>query len=365
MSETAAATPDRELIDAFVREKSESAFHALVERHARWMFAAAFRQLRDRQLAEDATQAAFIVLFQKANAMPSNTKFSTWLFSVLQFTVKNLGRSRRRRKFHEFRAAARSAKPVSDPAVVSDDVADRLDAAVAALSSLDRATILLRFYQNLPFDQIARSLGISEAAARKRTHRAIHVLRRKLGADVNPDVIALGAACGLEHCPAALTHTITAGALAARAGATVPTTILTATKGTAIFMATAKIKIIAAIFIICFLAVPGTILAIHYAPSLFADSAADQTPAPSTEPSEIDQPSEPWEIENISSYMVGRLPPEVKILPTKFPHSSESRLAGFAPGSDKYVGIRLSAANILAVAYKWDQERIIFSNGEP
>jgi uncharacterized protein (TIGR03435 family) len=371
MSVNAAPTSDRELIEAFVREESENAFRCLVERHARWMFAAAYRQLRDRQLAEDATQAAFIILLQKAHAMPSNTKISTWLFSVLQFTVKNLRRSRRRRRFHEFRSAARGLEPVSNPAAVSNEVTARLDAAVAALRSSDRTTILLRFYQNLSFDQIARSLGISEAAARKRTHRAIQVLRRKLGADANAASIALGAACGLDHAPTALIHTITTGALAARAGAAISAPILTATKGTAIFMATTKVKILAVIFIICFLAVPGTIVAIHYAPSPFAESpgpdsaAADEAPVPTVKQSEMQRSAEPWEIENISSDMVGRLPPEVKILPTKFPHASISRLVGFTPGSDRYVGIRVSAVNILAVAYKWDQQRIIFLNGEP
>lgn len=354
------AIPDRELIEAFVRGNSERAFRDLVERHARWMFAAAFRQLRDRQLAEDATQAAFIVLLQKAHAMPSNTKFSTWLFSVLQFTVKNLGRARRRQRFHEFRAAARDIEPVSSQAAASNDVADRLDVAVASLPSSDRATILLRFYQDLSFDQIAQSLGISEAAARKRTQRAIHVLRRKLGVDVNPDLITLGAAYGIDQLPSALIQTITTGALTARAGGAIPASILTATKGTAIFMAATKVKIVAAIVIVCFLAAPATIVAIRYAPSLFAESAG-----PTVAQSAVQPRGEPWEIEDISSYMVGRLPAEVKILPTRFPDSSISRLAGFAPGSDKYVGIRVSAANILAVAFKWDQERIIFVNGEP
>src|ERR1700693_2018924 len=103
MSMCSTATPsDGELIESFIRENSENAFRSLVERHARWMFAAAFRQLRDRQLAEDAAQAVFIILIQKAHAMPSNTKFSSWLFSAIQFTVKNLKRTQRRRQFHEF-----------------------------------------------------------------------------------------------------------------------------------------------------------------------------------------------------------------------------------------------------------------------
>jgi RNA polymerase sigma-70 factor, ECF subfamily len=365
MSLSAVATPDRELIEAFVRDKSESAFRCLVERHARWMFAAAFRQLRDRQLAEDATQAAFIILLQKAHAMPSNTKFSTWLFSVLQLTVKNLQRSRQRRRFHEFRAAVRSLEPAADPAAVSYGVADHLDAAVSALRSSDRATILLRFYQNLSFDQIAQMLGISEAAARKRTHRAIHVLRRKLGAEVNPESIALGAACGLDHFSAALIHTIATGALTAGTGAAIPATILNAMKGMTIVMATTKIKVIAALFIICFLALPIAIVTISYTASAEPDSTANQSPAPTAKQTEMLQPAELWEVEDISSYMVGRLRPEVKILPTKFPHSSISLLVGFAPGSNKYVGIRATAANMLAVAYHWDQERILFVNGEP
>jgi uncharacterized protein (TIGR03435 family) len=372
MSVCATTTPsDGELIEAFVRENSESAFRSLVERHARWIFAAAFRQLRDRQLAEDAAQAVFIILLQKAHAMPSNAKLSSWLFSALQFTVKNLRRAQRRRQFHEFRATAQALDPVSNPAATRNDMADRLDVAVAALPSPDRATILLRFYQNLPFDQIARALGISEAAARKRTHRAVHALRRKLGADATPDSISLAAAYGLNHSPVALTHTITIGSLAAKAGAAIPATILTATKGTAYFMIATKIKIAAAIVIICFLAVPGTIVAIHYAPSFFADSsqsdsvAANPASAPPVKPIETQTAGESWEVEHISSDMVGRLAPEIRILPTKFPHSSNTNIAGIAPGIDKFVGIRVLVGDIAAIAYKSHPQRIIFVDGEP
>jgi uncharacterized protein (TIGR03435 family) len=373
MSVTAATTPDdRELLEAFVRENSEDAFRRLIERHARWMFAAAFRQLRDRQLAEDAAQAAFIILLQKAKTMPSNAKISSWLFSTLQFTVKNLQRARRRRHFHELRAAAaRDLNHESSSTPAHNDLTDRLDIAVAALSSSNRAAILLRFYQNLPFDQIGRSLGVSEAAARKRTHRAIHALRRKLGVNANPDSIALGATFGLDHSPAALTHTIMSGALAAKAGAAIPATILTATKGSLFFMAATKAKIIAAVVVVAFLAVPGTIVAIHYAPSLFTDSPATEPSSTGSasqnqgKPVEADQTAEPWQVEDISSYTVGRLAPEVRIVPTKFPHSQNSRIAGVAPGIEKFVGIRVQVRDIAQVAYDSFAQRTVFVGPEP
>jgi DNA-directed RNA polymerase specialized sigma24 family protein len=59
-------TDDGALLGAFAREGSEAAFRALVERHSGWVYAAAFRQLRDANLAEDATQAVFVLLCQRA-----------------------------------------------------------------------------------------------------------------------------------------------------------------------------------------------------------------------------------------------------------------------------------------------------------
>jgi len=60
---------DAELLDAFVREASHAAFRAIVDRHAHWVYAAAYRQLRDPHLAEDATQAVFVLLCQRAKQM--------------------------------------------------------------------------------------------------------------------------------------------------------------------------------------------------------------------------------------------------------------------------------------------------------
>lgn len=359
---------DGELIEAFAGKNCEEAFRALVERHARWMYAAAFRQLRDRQLAEDAAPAVFILLFQKAHAMPPNAKISSWLFNALQFTVKNLRRGQRRRHYHELRAATQDAQPAAAPGVAGSDPADQLDGAVAALGSNDRAAILLRFYQNVPFDQIGRALGISEAAARKRTQRAVQALRRKLSTTATPDSIALAVACGLNHAPAGLVHNITAGALAAKAGGAVPASILTATKGSGLFMAAAKTKIIVSIALICILAIPTTVVVVHYVPSLFADSSEPQSSAPATGAAPTPKPAEAhesWQIEDISSDWVSHLPPDVKILPTRFPHSSRTNLAGVSPEDDRFVGIRVLVRDILNIAYGWHPQRMVFVGGEP
>jgi RNA polymerase sigma factor (sigma-70 family) len=286
---------DQQLLQAYAEEKSEDAFRAIVDRHARWIFAAAFRQLGDRQMAEDTVQIVFVLLARRSHKMPTHQKLSGWLFNTLGYTMKNLRRASRSRQMHE-QLAALERSNVTEPSARVNDLGTHLDAAVASLGQADRSAIVLRFYQDRSFGEIAETLGITEIAARKRVSRGTEKLRKrfeKLGARPGPDAAALSVAAvgGLEHAPAALAQSAANVALAAKAGAAIPATILTATKGTAYLMAVAKIKISAAIMLICLLAIPATIVTIRYAPSLLAQSTPPDSPAtaaaPASRPADI------------------------------------------------------------------------------
>ena len=286
---------DQQLLQAYAGEKSDDAFRAIVDRHARWVFAAAFRQLGDRQLAEDAVQIVFILLARRSDKMPTHQKLSGWLFSTLGYTVQNLRRARRRRQMHEERAALESATATESPAPESD-LAIHLDAAVAGLGQADRDAIVLRFYQDRSFGEIAATLGISEIAARKRVSRGTEKLRKrfeKIGVTKESDaaVLSVVAIQGIEHAPENLAQSAAHVALAAKAGAAIPATILTATKGTAYLMAAAKIKISAVIVIVCLLGVTATIVAVRSASALFAQGVrlenAAAPAAPATRPTDV------------------------------------------------------------------------------
>jgi RNA polymerase sigma factor (sigma-70 family) len=186
------ASDDDALLSAFFEDGDEGAFGALAARHAGWVYAAAFRQLRDRHAAEDATQAVFVLLWQRGRGLAGKRRITGWLFRAVDFTVRAMQRAERRRRAHESRAALVAHGGAGEPLLPSTDI----DAAVAALGDADRTAILLRFHRELEFADVARELGVSPVAARQRVSRAVERLRGRLGAGVTPSSLASAVAFG-------------------------------------------------------------------------------------------------------------------------------------------------------------------------
>ena len=67
---------DLDLLREYVEESSERAFSLLVSRHVDLVFSTAFRQVRNAHLAEEVTQAVFIILARKANQLDRRTILS-------------------------------------------------------------------------------------------------------------------------------------------------------------------------------------------------------------------------------------------------------------------------------------------------
>src|SRR6185369_15106947 len=86
-----------------------------------------------------------------------------------------------------------------------DEVAVRLDEAVARLSAGERTAIVLRFYQDMPFEEVAKALEITEEAAKKRVTRAVGRLRERLGvAGLSAGTLGVAAMQGVGQMPAGL-----------------------------------------------------------------------------------------------------------------------------------------------------------------
>jgi len=184
------------LVKRYAQEGSQAAFRALVDRYAGLVYSTCLREVGDRQVAEDATQATFLVLATKANALRPSGPLSAWLFTTARLVSKNarrrhLARARlEQAAMDEFMTPQQGAGPGDNWSAVSEN----LHAAMDKLSAADREAILLRFFEQLSMRETADVLGIAEPAAKKRVGRALERLRLRLsGRQVVVPAVALAA----------------------------------------------------------------------------------------------------------------------------------------------------------------------------
>ena len=173
---------DARLLQDYVETGSQDAFGQLVSKHINFVYAAALRNVHDRHVAEEITQAVFIVLARKASTLRHEAVLSSWLLSTCRYASLGHMKMAARRKRHEKRAAEMVKTVWEEEAEAQwPQYEGDLDAALASLREGDRKAVMLRFYEHKSFDEIATILGTAEEAARKRVSRAVEKLRGYFG----------------------------------------------------------------------------------------------------------------------------------------------------------------------------------------
>ncbi|HEY7088599.1 MAG TPA: sigma-70 family RNA polymerase sigma factor, partial [Tepidisphaeraceae bacterium] len=281
------------LLQEYARSGSQDAYGRLVERYARLVYAAARRQVRDKHLAEDVTQAVFVVLAQKAGTIRPGRPLSAWLLTTTRHTCSNAMRLARRRLAIESRAAqmrseAMDTSDEADPH--SREMEVLLDEAMGRLKGRDRDALLLRFFEQKSLRDVGQMLGISEEAAQKRVTRAVDRLREFFQRRGVTTALSAGAVAtflasrATEAAPAGLTAAISAGKI----GGTAATAALV--KG-AIIMTTAQKVTAAIVAVVLLLGVGGGIIMIsqmrttHIHDTMIAPQ--NSGPAPKVSPQSI------------------------------------------------------------------------------
>src|SRR5882724_2103069 len=100
-------TDDMDLLREYARRNSEEAFATLVSRHINLVYSVAFRQVRDAHLAQEITQAVFIILERKAKTLGPKTILSGWLCRTARYVAANILTIERRRQHREHEAFMR------------------------------------------------------------------------------------------------------------------------------------------------------------------------------------------------------------------------------------------------------------------
>ena len=221
----------------------------LARRHVDWLHSAAKRMVHDEHLAQDLTQAVFLVLLQRPDKLPRGRPLAPWLFTVLRRAAARTLRDRKLQRRHETKAAM--TPDAIQPELTGQqwrEMEPMLEELVAKLGKKDREVVLLRFYQQLSFTEVGQELGISEEAAQKRTARAVAKLRdlfaRRGVAVASAAVLTAGlSSYTVQPAGAAVVAAVTAVV----SGGTVSASVLSIVEGVMKMMVRTKAKVVAVV----------------------------------------------------------------------------------------------------------------------
>lgn len=164
---------DQALITA-AAEGDDDAFSEIVERYQRPVYNLCYRLLGNRGDAEDASQEAFMKAYKGLKKYDPQRPFMSWLLAI---TYNQCVDQLRRRRIQWVGLEAlydRSDKrsPSPELAAEASGEAEIVQKALSTLSTKDRAAVVLRYWYDYSYDEIAETLSLTNSAVKSRLHRA-------------------------------------------------------------------------------------------------------------------------------------------------------------------------------------------------
>jgi RNA polymerase sigma factor (sigma-70 family) len=174
-----AGRTDGQLLDSFVRHKDDAALTALVRRHGPMVWGVCCRLLRSHQDAEDAFQATFLVLVQKAATLSDTEMVGNWLYGVAHQTAVRMRAIVAKRGVRE-RQVTVMPEPTSAEQYVWNDLQPVLDEELSRLPDKYRVLIVLCDLEEKTRKEVAVQLAIPEGTVASRLATARTLLAKRL-----------------------------------------------------------------------------------------------------------------------------------------------------------------------------------------
>ncbi len=188
-----ATIPDADVV-RLAQQGRELAFRELVRRYERPVFSLVFRMVRDRELAEDLSQDAFIKVLNHIDRYSPEFKFSSWLFKIANnVAIDHLRRRRIATISMDGSPNASTAAEVEASTIElgadQESALDELEAkelgsaievAIGSLRPEYRSCIMLRHVEGRSYEEIAATLDLPLGTVKTYIHRARHELRKAL-----------------------------------------------------------------------------------------------------------------------------------------------------------------------------------------
>jgi RNA polymerase sigma-70 factor (ECF subfamily) len=170
-----------------------NAFHSLVEIHQRSVVGTIAKMLGAPWEAEDLAQQVFLRVWKSAPRYQPNAQFTTWLFTIVRNLVYNETRRRRRKPTVSMEERAENGYQLStdthsflpdsilpDEQALQTELEEVIDKAIQRLPEKQKAALILRRHQEMPYAEIAKTMSVSEPAVKALIFKARTRIRSSL-----------------------------------------------------------------------------------------------------------------------------------------------------------------------------------------
>jgi RNA polymerase sigma-70 factor (ECF subfamily) len=186
--------PDAELVLVCQRTSANSLegdYRRLYERYKDRIYNVCFRITGSPSDALDASQETFGILFRRIREFRFESRFSSWVYRIAvnaSIDVRRRARSRRVSSLEALQSSSEGAKydladrSVDMPSITASrrELEQAIQLAISRLSPKLRAIVVLRYIENLSYEEVAETLRISLGTVKSRLSRAHEALDREL-----------------------------------------------------------------------------------------------------------------------------------------------------------------------------------------
>ena len=157
------------------RRGDDEAFATLVEVYQRPVYNLCYRMLGNKRDAEDAAQETFIRAYKAIHRYDPKRKFSTWLLTIASnYCIDQY----RRRKLPTFSYDSLPVPEISDKKkgmeswMIDDEEQESVKGLLEKLKPKDRSAVIMRYWYDFSYEEIAEALSLSISAVKSRLHRS-------------------------------------------------------------------------------------------------------------------------------------------------------------------------------------------------
>lgn len=177
------ASSDLELVQSFQKGR-EASFNELVQRYQERVYWIARRLVNDHDQADDVTQEVFVKVYRALNKFRAESSVYTWLYRITVNVALNSLRRQRVREYlriDDFYESADEPDERPDMLVERNEQKALIEEAVEKLPTKQKAVFVLRYHEELPYEEISKILKTSVGGLKANYFHAV----KKIGAYIN------------------------------------------------------------------------------------------------------------------------------------------------------------------------------------